>query len=50
MVIYGLRYKTKEMENRTKSKIYNKILLKLSDEYATFDCKKDKIRMEKKLV
>ncbi len=50
MVIYGQRYKTKEMENKTKSKIYNKILLKLSDEYATFDCKNDKIRMEQEFV
>jgi hypothetical protein len=40
MVIYGLRYKTKEVELKRKSKIYNKSLPKLSDEYATFDSKK----------
>ena len=37
MAIYGLRYKTKEVESKKKSKIYNKSLLKLSEEYATFD-------------
>ena len=37
MVIYGLRYKTKEVESKKKSKTYIKSLLKLSEEYATFD-------------
>ncbi len=40
MVIYGLRYKTKEVESKMKSKTYIKNLPKLSDEYATFDSKK----------
>ncbi len=40
MVIYGLRFKTKEVESKKKSKTYIKSLPKLSDEYATFDCKK----------
>ena len=37
MAIYGLRYKTKEVELNKKSKTYNKSLLKLSEEYATFE-------------
>ncbi len=40
MVIYGLRYKTKEVESKKKSKNHLYSLLKLSDEYATFDNKK----------
>ena len=37
MAIYGLKYKTKEVESKKKSKTYIKSLLKLSEEYATFD-------------
>ena len=37
MDIYGLRFKTKEVELNKKSKTYIKSLLKLSEEYATFD-------------
>jgi hypothetical protein len=39
MVIYGLRYKTREVEFNKKSKTYVYSLLKLSDEYVTFDNK-----------
>ena len=40
MAIYGLRYKTKEAVLKKKSKFYICSLVKLSNEYATFDNKK----------
>ncbi len=40
MAIYGLRCKTQVVELNKKSKTYIYSLLKLSDEYVTFDNKK----------
>ncbi len=40
MDIYGQKFKTKGVESIKKSKINYHSLLKLSDEYATFDNKK----------
>ena len=40
MGIYGQKFKIKEVVLKERSKTFNNSLLKLSEEYATFDNKK----------